>query len=334
MTAMQDMAWLAENGLENDKEIAEISQVAHMYYNRDMLQPEIAEKMFFSRSKVSRMLKKARELGIVEIKVRRVLNRAANVEKKLQELFDVREAIVVTTVDGDAEEIIGTVTDFAAMYVSDLLKGNCIMGVSRGSTIIRVVNKLAKVHECNLHAVQLMGSSAEEDNSIESRELVNEVSGLFAGVSHYLNTPLYVDDVYAKEVLLQDKTVQETFNLMRRCNLVLTGLGGFEPAASSPNWYGYVTQRHLAELEEKRAVGSICAQFFNIDGQPVPCEWNEKRIGMPFEYIKKTGRTISVAAGQNKVKPIVGALRGQLLDVLITDVNTAISAIEQQEHLM
>lgn len=316
---------------ENHKEIAEISQVAHMYYNKDMLQPDIAEKMFFSRSKVSRMLKKARELGIVEIKVKRVLNRAANVEKKLQELFGIPEAVVVTTIDDDPKDVLDAVTDFAAMYVSDNLKGDCTIGISRGSTVIQIVNKLTKVHECNLHAVQLMGSSAEEDTTMESRELVNIVSGLFGGTSHYLNTPLYVDDTYVKEVLLQDKTVQESMNIMAGCNLIITGLGAFESAEDSPNWYGYVTERHLKELEEQKAVGSICATFFNINGVPVKSEWNEKRMGIPFEYIKKGQHIIGAAVGANKVRSILGALRGGLLSILFTDVNTALGVIEQYE---
>lgn len=49
----------AKRSAAEHREYAVISQVAHMYYDLNMLQPEIAEKLFFSRSKVSRMLKQA-----------------------------------------------------------------------------------------------------------------------------------------------------------------------------------------------------------------------------------------------------------------------------------
>lgn len=319
---------------EQIKDFALLSQVAHMYYNLDMQQPEIAKKMFFSRSKVSRMLTRARELGIVEIKVKRVFERVINIEQKLKSMFGIKEAIVVATFDDNNDETIDAVTDFAALYVSSKLKGDRIVGISRGNTIIKVVNKIKKVNECNLNVVQLMGSTTQSDSSTESRELANTLSKIYSGTSHYLNTPLYVDNLYVKEALLQDRTVQNTFNLMKRCNIILTGIGGFDVSITNPNWFGYLKEHHLEELKVKSAVGSICGQFFDIDGKPVPCEWNEKCIVMPFEYLYNNNLKIGVAAGKNKPKPILGALRGHLIDVIITDVETALSVVGLQEELL
>ena len=46
-----------------------LASVANLYYNVEMTQNQIAERFFTSRSKISRMLKEARQLGIVEIKI-------------------------------------------------------------------------------------------------------------------------------------------------------------------------------------------------------------------------------------------------------------------------
>lgn len=328
-----NLNFLPEENAEQIREMAVISQVAHMYYDLDMLQPEIAEKLFFSRSKVSRMLKRARELGIVEIKVKRILDRAPNIEEKLKKIFPLKEAIVVTSYEGNNEDMLNAVTNFAALYVSSLLKGNCVFGISRGNTIIQVARKLTRVNNCRLDVVQLMGASAHTNTSIESRELVNTVSSIYGGNCYYLNTPLYVDDLYAKEVLLQDPSIQETFKMMKYCDIVLTGIGAFDMVDGSANWFGYLTRRHLDELQQKAAVGSICGQFYDINGAHISCEWNKKCIGMPFEYINRSNTTIGVAAGEGKVLPILGALRGRLIDVVITDAQTALSVIEQQEKL-
>ena len=43
-----------------------LASVANLYYNAEMTQNQIAERFFTSRSKISRMLKEARQLGIVE----------------------------------------------------------------------------------------------------------------------------------------------------------------------------------------------------------------------------------------------------------------------------
>lgn len=47
-----------------------LATVANLYYNSEMTQNEIAARMYTSRSKISRMLKEARELGIVEISIK------------------------------------------------------------------------------------------------------------------------------------------------------------------------------------------------------------------------------------------------------------------------
>lgn len=48
--------------------------------------------------------------------------------------------------------------------------------------------------------VQLMGSATNTFLTEESRHLVNEMLSIFSGKGYFLNTPLYVDDLYAKEI--------------------------------------------------------------------------------------------------------------------------------------
>ena len=47
-----------------------LATVANLYYNSDLTQNQIAERFYTSRSKISRMLKEAREMGIVEINIK------------------------------------------------------------------------------------------------------------------------------------------------------------------------------------------------------------------------------------------------------------------------
>jgi len=309
-----------------------ISQVAHMYYNLNMLQPEIADKLYFSRSKVSRLLKRARELGIVEIKVNSIPGRTAPLEHRLSSTFGLKEAIVVENfVDNSTNPsgALDAVVDFASIYVSELLRDDTAIGITRGRTVDKVVGKLRKLHECNLQVVQLMGSSINTYLSAESRELVSRVISTFSATGHFLNTPLYVDDTYAKDILLNDPSIKDVFGLMRRCDMILTGIGNSEsPSGSRPGWYGYLTPQHVEELEKKGAVGSICAQYFDRDGQYIDCEWNQKCIAMPYEDILRNNMTVVVAQGRNKIQPVLGALRGGLINVLITDAFTASGILE------
>ena len=64
-------------------EYALYSQVADLYYNRGLKISEIAKKLSFSSAKVSRLLAAAREKGVVEIRVHRIINRLREIEKRL-----------------------------------------------------------------------------------------------------------------------------------------------------------------------------------------------------------------------------------------------------------
>jgi deoxyribonucleoside regulator len=314
-----------------DSEYTVISQVAHMYYNLNMLQPEIADKLYFSRSKVSRLLKRARELGIVEIKVRSIPGRTPPLERRLLETFPLKDAIVVESfMEGGGEGALDTVVDFAAIYVSELLRDHTTVGITRGRTVDQVVAKLRKLHECNLQVVQLMGSSTNTFLSAESRELVRRMISTFSANAHFLNTPLYVDDIYAKKILLDDPAIQGVFQMMKQCSMILTGIGNLELQPNAQlGWYGYQNKRHLTELSQKGAVGSICAQYFDRQGRYIPCEWNDKCMAMPYEDILHNDMTVIVAQGQQKIEPVLGALRGKLINVLITDAPTAAGILKE-----
>lgn len=76
-----------------------LATVANLYYNSEMTQNEIADRMYTSRSKISRMLKEARELGIVEISIKEPWERDLNLEKEIQQTYGVKTVRVVSSRD-------------------------------------------------------------------------------------------------------------------------------------------------------------------------------------------------------------------------------------------
>lgn len=308
-----------------------ISQVAHMYYNLDMQQPEIAKRLYFSRPKVSRMLKKAREIGVVEIHVNRYQDRMTSIEQKMKDLFTLKDVIVLSKGEENPDEADEGLTNFAALYVSQLLKDNINFGITGGGTVYRIIKKLPKVEVSGMNAVQVIGASANQYIAGEARELVNHISTLLSASGHYLNTPLYIEDLYAKEILMRDPNVGKVLDYMKRLDILLTGIGSFSLGEDAPNWFGYMTQAHREELQSLGAVGSICAQYFDIRGNLIDCEWNRKCVAIPFPDMHRTPLTIGAAAGPKKVLSILGALRGHHMQVLITDADTASQIIEHEE---
>ena len=72
-------------------------RTAQLYYEQELTQASISQRLGLSRQKVQRLLSKAREQGIVRINIRPVMGVYAALEQGLEERFGLDEAIVVDT---------------------------------------------------------------------------------------------------------------------------------------------------------------------------------------------------------------------------------------------
>lgn len=318
---------------ESDSSYAELYQVAHMYYDLGMLQPEIAEKMYFSRSKVSRMLKRARETGIVQITVKQFFDRVPAIEKAVCSKFGLEDAIIISSFGESNTDSFDALAEIGGEYVSSLIHGKCSMGITRGTSVFKLIQNLTKKSDCDLKVIQLMGSSTAEFQSEETQNIMNDVIGIFGGTAYYLNTPLYIDDLYAKNILLQDGTVRAVFNEMEKCDIMLSGIGMLDSITMSrPNWHSYMTVRHIEEMHNKNAVGSMCGQYFDIYGNIIPCEWNAKIMAVSLDVFRNAKTSIAIASGPAKALSMLGALRGGFMKVLMTDVVTISNILELSDR--
>ena len=73
-----------------DKKIERMLNVAHMYYERDMTQNQIAKELGISRPLVSLLLTEARNCGLVTITINDVQSREQLAAKRLESCFGLR----------------------------------------------------------------------------------------------------------------------------------------------------------------------------------------------------------------------------------------------------
>jgi deoxyribonucleoside regulator len=70
-------------------------------------------------------------------------------------------------------------------------------------------------------------------------------------------------------------------------------------------------------------VGAICGRFFDANGRECWNELDDRTIGLNLDELRKIKHKIGIGVGEEKVDGIFGALKGRLLDVLVTDEDTA-----------
>lgn len=111
-------------------------------------------------------------------------------------------------------------------------------------------------------------------------------------------------------------------------NMAIVGIGDLEPSQLLKNSGNYYNEEMLQLLAERGAVGDICLHYYDESGKPVLTHEEDPVIGMELEQARSCQHVIALAGGIEKSKAIRGALKGNYVDVLITDFATARSLIK------
>ena len=115
----------------------------------------------------------------------------------------------------------------------------------------------------------------------------------------------------------------EAMSLYDQINMALVGIGSVSPSKLLAQSGNIFSDEELNMLREKNAVGDILLRFFDSEGNPVESYLNDRVVSMELEQLKEVDRAIGIAGGSRKFAAIRGALRGGLINILITDSCTA-----------
>lgn len=307
-------------------ELRLIARIARMYYEWQMRQSEIAGQLGLSQTSVSRLLARAQKEGIIRISVNIPQGVHTDLEENLVKKFGLRDAIVVDSINYDDEKNIQReVGTAAAYYLENVIRQNEVIGLSSWSgTLLAMVDAMQPVpRKPNVKVVQILGGMGTASVQVQASHLTTRFANLVNGTAVFLPLPSVVGSEAARDVLLMDDTVRQVFALFPRVTTALVGIGALEPSnllAASGNIF---SESELAILRAHGAVGDILLRFFNADGQPMDDVLNSRVISMSLEQLRKVDRSIGVAGGRRKYTAILGALRGRLINILITDHYTA-----------
>lgn len=311
---------------QSDTEMEIIAEVARMYYEENLPQNVIAKKLFFSKSKVSRLLQKAKELHVVEIQINYPLKQSSKLEAILKERYHLKDAIVIT--DANAEEnkefIIKRLGEQAARYIDDLLQDGDSIGLSWGRTLNQMVQQLHPKLQKNVKIVQLTGGSAEGYHTgLDTANLVRKMAEKYNGTQTMLYAPLYVKSDLVIEELMKEPIIKQTFKEIEQLTYIVTGIASMRTKDLVGTWAGYLDDAIRARLIREGAVGYMCGHFFDAKGNSINDPIEKNIIGIQLDQLQQNKGVIAIAGGINKALAIHAALLGGYIDYLITDSRIA-----------
>lgn len=303
-----------------------LAMVANLYYNSEMTQSEIANRMYTSRSKISRMLKEARKLGIVEISIKEPWERELNLENELYKRYKLDNVRVVTSKERSQTQIMGRLAEVSAYYLDSIVKKDMVVGISWGNTLYHIVKYIDANNKKNIPitVVPIMGASNVKRPERDAMDLAKELASAYGGNYQYIYAPLFVNNKELKDSLIQDDVIKSALRLAKSADVILTSVGSIE----YKTWENYLGEKTFQLLGKQGAIGHIGGHFFDINGKEIYTKLLDRMVGIEFEDLKNCKNVVCVAYGEAKARAVTGTLRGGVINTLIVDSACAEKILE------
>jgi len=248
-------------------------------------------------------------------------------EIQLAKKYGLDQAIVVKINEFSANSLLDHIGEAGANYLRQVVDQYKVFGVTWGHTIYHVVSNLEPVEVVDLTLVQIgggLGTIEGADNNMLTMMLGQKLGAK----AEVIPAPVIVRNRSIRDTLFKEKSIQETLAIARKADLVLFGVGMV--GTDGLLWKsGFLNRQDAAKLKDSGAVGAICGRFFDAEGRECWDTLDDRTIGLNLEELRKIKHKICIATGREKVPGILGAMQGNLVNVLITDENTADTLLKQ-----
>lgn len=299
-------------------------KVSKLFYQNKFSKVEIAGKLRMSRIRVSNLIETAEKEGIVKIIINEVKSSYVELENSLEEHFKIYRAVVVekSVDDLNTKKSIGIA---AADCLLDMVQNNDFIGVAWGTTILEMVNSLPKfIKKKNISVVQLTGGSNQIPNNINASELTRRMSEIFNSKSYYLHAPIILNTEEARNILVSEKDIKNTMDVFNKINIAIVGIGCIAPEPSTKLYKdGFIKKEDLESILNSSAVGDINSYFYDLEGKNCKTFLSNKVIGIDLMQLRRIRYVIGLAHGEKKLDAIYGALKGRIINLIVTDNETA-----------
>jgi deoxyribonucleoside regulator len=296
-----------------------------MYYLQDIKMETIASRLNMSRSSVSRLLKQARDSGLVEITLRPTPTRAPRVSKYIESQFGV-EVYVVPIPDSAPHGVrLQQVAITTARLLTGWFDSDMVLGIAWGTTLGAISQHLSKKPTRGSVIVQLNGAANNRTSGVEYvGNLLSRFGDAFDATVHLFPVPAFFDYASTRRAMWGERSIARVLDVQRRADIVLFSVGAVGGEVPSHVYSaGYLEAEDIKTLDSEEVVGDVCTVFLRADGTYEDLTLNERASGPTPTELRRVHRRVCAVAGDSKVIPLLAALRAGVITHLVLDELTA-----------
>jgi len=304
--------------MDEQSNIDMLTRVAWLYYYEDLSHQQIGEMLGLPRIKVTRLLKVIRERKLVEIRIKSSNWSVFEVEKKFKEATKLSTAIIVPT----GKDPIVNVAHAAALQLEELCRSYERIGIGAGRALERTVEYFESVSDKKVKELVSFLGNTMPNLALNPYALGLVLSNKLKVDFFNIWAPAVASTIETARILKKDYVISKVLEMASAVEIGVLGIGDIKSSVMLTR--GFIAAEEAADIAARGAVGEILGRFFDVEGKRVPTILDDRvmAVEMPTRC-----PVIAVAYGKEKVLSIVGAIRGGIIQGLITDERTALAVL-------
>lgn len=304
----------------------DLTRLATLYYIDGQTQDELSRRYGLSRATIGRMLKRAQELGIVEIRVQHHPGQTVDVERELIQRFGITRALLsVDHQDPDRQRAL--LAALVATWLDRNLGDGAIVAVGMGRNVSAVSEHAMSATRRQATFVCAIGGSYRGGQTMNPDHICRRLAARFGGDSETLYAPAMVGDAALRRAMIENDTVRQTLDKARRADLALVGIGDMSEDSNMVRM-GWFTPQEILDAKRAGTVGDMMGyDFIDIHGRPAMTPIQGRVIGLDADDLRRIPNVIAIASESSKVTAMLGALRTGVIDTLATTASHALAVL-------
>jgi DNA-binding transcriptional regulator LsrR (DeoR family) len=305
----------------------QMHQALVLHYVEGKTQADIARELGLSHATINRLIKRGHQLGLVEIKIKSPIDHLVEIEARLVALGGIEQALVVPSVSDNPRTALQRVGEAAARLLLRTIKDGDTISISGGKGVSALVAGLQPDRSYDVEVIPATGLVQGKHYTD-----VNHVASLMAdklgGRAYQIHAPLFADSPEQRDMLMGVRSVADVFRKAREADVAVIGVGSILSDDSSYYDLHPSSVADRAPIDRSGAVGELLAHLIDRDGRLCDYAPNQSLVSLTLDELSTIPRRIGIASGASKIAPVLSAMRGNHLDILVTDETTGLKVLD------
>lgn len=300
-------------------------RVAHVYVAMQNLAEgrplnEIAAEIGVSRFAAARMVKRARELGLIE--VRAVVDDPIDVDlsARLARAYGLESAIVVACAATGEAEVREALAQVAARFLVERAVEDDVIGMTPGRTSVALSRHVDALP--SLDVVQITGVG--DPNLANGVEAILNIGRASGGATYPLYAPIFLD-AQEKAATMRHPANSRTVRKFAALSTAYLTIGGWPDSSLLARQVAEVGD--LPRFRERGVVAEIGTTLLDECGRTIS-GLEDRIVGIDEEAMRAIPLRVAVGGGAGKAQALRAVLRAEAAHVVITDARSARAALD------